>query len=53
MLVMPFRVFRAQRRIMKSTKQWRDKARKNGGLIIYEDGSSKIVIPAFHQVCET
>merc|ERR1740130_1116292 len=48
MLVMPFRVFRAQRRIMKSTKQWRDKARKNGGLIIYEDGSSKIVIFVSH-----
>ena len=48
MLVMPFRVFRAQRRIMKSTKQWRDKARKNGGLIIYEDGSSKIVIFISH-----
>ena len=48
MLVMPFRVFRAQRRIMKSTKQWRDTARENGGLVIYEDGSSKIVIFISH-----
>ena len=42
MLVMPFRVFRAQRRIMKSTKKWRDEALKNDNLIVYKDGSSKI-----------
>ena len=48
MLVMPFRVFRAQRRIMKSTKKWRDEALKNDNLIVYEDGSSKIVIFISH-----
>ena len=48
MLVMPFRVFRAQRRIMKSTKKWRDEALKNDDLIVYEDGSSKIVIFISH-----
>jgi len=48
MLVMPFRVFRAQRRIMKSTKKWRDEALKNDNLVVYEDGSSKIVIFISH-----
>ena len=35
MLVMPFLFFRAQRRICKSTKPWRDKALADGSLLAY------------------
>ena len=44
MLVMPFGVFKAQGRIMKSIKAWRDEALAAGSLVVHEQGSSKIVI---------
>ena len=48
MLVMPFGVFKAQGRIMKSTKAWRDEALAAGSLVVHEEGSSKIVIFISH-----
>ena len=39
MLVMPFGVFKAQGRIVKSTKVWRDKALAAGILVEHEEGS--------------
>ena len=48
MLVMPFSVFRAQGCIMKSIKKWRDPARASGSLVVYEEGSGKIVIFVSH-----
>ena len=48
MLVMPFSVFKAQGRIMKSTKVWRDQALAAGSLVVYEEGSGKIVIFISH-----
>ena len=48
MLVMPFRTFKAQGRIMKSTKAWRDEALAAGSLVKHEEGSSKIVIFISH-----
>ena len=48
MLVMPFRTFKAQGRIMKSTKAWRDKALAAGSLVVHEEGSGKIVIFISH-----
>ena len=48
MLVMPFSVFKAQGRIMKSTKVWRDQALAAGSLVVYEEGSSKVVIFISH-----
>eukprot|EP00964_Phaeocystis_antarctica_P116917 scaffold80772_cov48-Phaeocystis_antarctica.AAC.1 len=41
MLVMPFGVFKAQGRIMKSTKVWRDGALAAGSLVVHEEGSGK------------
>ena len=38
MLVMPFSVFKAQGRIMKSTKVWRDQALAAGSLVVHEEG---------------
>ena len=35
MLVMPLGVFKAQGRIMKSTKAWRDKALADGSLVVH------------------
>ena len=48
MLVMPFEQFKAQGRIMKSTKAWRDEALAAGSLVKYEEGSGKIVIFISH-----
>eukprot|EP00964_Phaeocystis_antarctica_P079726 scaffold49705_cov58-Phaeocystis_antarctica.AAC.2 len=48
MLVMPFSVFKAQGRIMKSTKVWRDQALAAGSLVVYEEGSGKVVIFVSH-----
>ena len=48
MLVMPFSVFKAQGRIMKSTKVWRDQALAAGSLVVHKEGSGKIVIFVSH-----
>ena len=48
MLVMPFGVFKAQGRIMKSTKAWRDGALAAGSLVEHEEGSGQIVIFISH-----
>jgi hypothetical protein len=48
MLVMPFSVFKAQGRIMKSTKVWRDQALAAGSLVEHEEGSGKTVIFVSH-----
>ena len=48
MLVMPLSVFKAQGRIMKSTKVWRDQALAAGSLVVYEEGSGKVVIFISH-----
>ena len=48
MLVMPFGVFKAQGRIMKSTKAWRDEALAAGSLVKHEEGSGQIVIFISH-----
>ena len=48
MLVMPFAIFKAQGRIMKSTKAWRDEALAEGSLVAHEEGSGKIVIFISH-----
>ena len=48
MLVMPFLNFKAQGRIMKSTKAWRDEALAAGSLVEHEEGSGKIVIFISH-----
>ena len=48
MLVMPFRKFKAQGRIIKSIKAWRDKALAAGSLVVHEESSGKIVIFISH-----
>ena len=48
MLVMPYGEFKAQGRIVKSVKQWRDQALASGSLFVYEKGSGKIVIFVSH-----
>ena len=48
MLVLPFGVFKAQGRIMKSTKVWRDEALAAGSLVVHEEGSSKTAIFISH-----
>ena len=48
MLVMPYGVFKAQGRIMKSTKAWRDEALAAGSLVEHEEGSGQIVIFISH-----
>ena len=48
MLVMPYGEFKAQGRIVKSVKQWRDQALASGSLVVYEEGSGKIVIFVSH-----
>ena len=48
MLVMPFGVFKAQGRIMKSTKVWRDQAVAAGSLVVHEEGSGKVAIFVSH-----
>ena len=50
MLVMPFTQFKAQGRIMKSTKVWRDEALATGALVMWweQKGGDKIVIFISH-----
>ena len=48
MLVMPLSIFKAQGRIMKSTKAWPDEALAAGSLVEHEEGSGKIVIFISH-----
>ena len=48
MLVMPFSVFKAQGRIMKSVKVWRDQAVAAGSLVVHEEGSGKVVVFISH-----
>ena len=48
MLVMPFGVFKAQGRIMKSVKAWRDEALASGSLVEHEEGSGRLVIFISH-----
>ena len=48
MLVMPFRRFRAQGRIIKSVKSWRDEALAKGWLVEFKEGSGKVAIFISH-----
>ena len=48
MLVMPFSVFKAQGRIMKSTTVWRDQALAAGSLVEHKECSGKVVIFISH-----
>ena len=48
MLVMPFRQFVAQGRIMKSVKSWRDEALAKGWLVEFKEGSGKVAIFISH-----
>ena len=48
MLVMPFEQFKAQGRICKSTKAWRDEAFEKQWLVVYDESSGKVVIFVSH-----
>ena len=48
MLVMPFPIFLAQGRIMKSTKAWREEALAKQWLVAYDESSGKVVIFVSH-----
>ena len=48
MLVMPFPIFLAQGRIMKSTKAWREEALAKQWLVEYDESSGKVVIFVSH-----
>ena len=48
MLVMPFEQFKAQGRIFKSTKAWREEAFEKEWLVKYDEGSGKVVIFVSH-----
>ena len=48
MLVMPFPIFLAQGRIMKSTKKWREEALAKQWLVEYDESSGKVVIFVSH-----
>jgi len=48
MLVMPFPVFKAQGRIMKSTKRWRGEAFEKKWLVEYDESLGKVVIFISH-----
>ena len=48
MLVMPFPIFLAQGRIMKSTKAWREEALEKQWLVAYDESSGKVVIFVSH-----
>ena len=48
MLVMPFPIFLAQGRIMKSTKKWREEALAKQWLVAYDESSGKVVIFVSH-----
>merc|ERR1719199_334919 len=48
MLVMPFKQFRAQGRIFKSIKAWRDEALEKQWLVVYDESSGMVVIFVSH-----
>ena len=48
MLVMPFEQFKAQGRICKSTKAWREEAFEKEWLVKYDESSGKVVIFVSH-----
>ena len=48
MLVMPFEQFKAQGRICKSTKVWREEALEKQWLVVYDESSGKVVIFVSH-----
>ena len=48
MLVMPFEQFKAQGRIFKSTKAWREEAFEKKWLEEYDESSGKVVIFISH-----
>ena len=48
MLVMPYRQFKAQGRIMKSVKKWRNEALAKEWLVEFEVGSGKVAIFISH-----
>ena len=48
MLVMPFEQFKAQGRIFKSTKVWREEALQKQWLVVYDESSGKVVIFVSH-----
>ena len=48
MLVMPFEQFKAQGRIFKSTKAWREEALQKQWLVVYDESSGKVVIFVSH-----
>ena len=48
MLVMPYRQFKAQGRIMKSVKKWRDEALEQEWLVEFKVGSGKVAIFISH-----
>ena len=48
MLVMPYRQFKAQGRIMKSVQKWRDEALEQGWLVEFKVGSGKVAIFISH-----
>ena len=48
MLVMPFEQFKAQGRICKSTKAWREEAFEKKWLVEYDESSGKVVIFVSH-----
>ena len=48
MLVMPFEEFKAQGRICKSTKAWREKALEKQWLVVYDESSGMVVIFVSH-----
>ena len=45
MLVMPFEHFKKQKRIVKSTKIWRDEALSNGWLVAHVKGAGDVPAP--------
>ena len=48
MLVMPFEQFKAQGRIFKSTKAWREEALQKQCLVVYDESSGMVVIFVSH-----
>ena len=48
MLVMPLKQFKAQGRICKSTKAWREEAFEKEWLVKYDESSGKVVIFVSH-----
>ena len=48
MLVMPLKQFKAQGRICKSTKAWREEALEKQWLVVYDESSGMVVIFVSH-----